>query len=238
MMSNDGMKYIIKGSDGNEYGPVGQDVLIRWAETGRIAADTEVRNAMMMKWNKAGKIPFLKEVVSHVSSGEQDQSVKAKLADLFSTPEDVQKHSLTEAGKFEFVPGSTGLRFGSWLIDVAIIVAMGAGLLFVTGNLIGSSTLERDTAFTLFSVGFLSCILLYYAISIGYTAQTVGQLLCGVMVVRTDGGPVLMGRAFVFSVWLLVFGWTTILFTFCFPSKRAIQDKLSGVRAVKISTGK
>ncbi len=53
------------------------------------------------------------------------------------------------------------------------------------------------------------------------------------MVVRDDGEPVLMGRAFVFAVAYLLFFWSTLLFSFCLPSKRAIQDFISGIRVVK-----
>ena len=95
---------------------------------------------------------------------------------------------------------------------------------------------DSNGLYRILTVLFLTITLMYYSVSIGFTAQTVGHLLFGLMAVRSkNGGPVLMGRAFGFSVFYVLFGWSTLIFTFCLPSKRAIQDMLSGVLVVKIT---
>ena len=53
------MKYIILGEDKKEYGPIDGETLRKWVESGRVLAETPVRNAMIKKWGKAQDLEFL-----------------------------------------------------------------------------------------------------------------------------------------------------------------------------------
>ena len=80
-----------------------------------------------------------------------------------------------------------------------------------------------------FTLSSLTVILLYFAISLGFFAQTVGQYFWGLMVLHKDGGPVLMGRALFFTLLMIPFGITTPVLAYCTRSRRALQDLFSGV---------
>ncbi len=55
--------YILKTVDGEEYGPVDQDCLIRWAENGRITAYCQIRSTLIARWENASEVPFLRELL-------------------------------------------------------------------------------------------------------------------------------------------------------------------------------
>ena len=228
-MASGGMKYVVKASDGNEYGPVDQDTLEQWAQTGRITTKSQIRNALLQKWNSADKTPFLKDIIAkQAQDDKKGGGSKTSLSELISP----KSEDLSQSGSFKFTPAATGIRAAAWLVDTAIVLGIGFGLLIATSSFIQDG-MEKSTAFILFTLVFLACTLMYYTISLGFMAQSLGQMFWGLMVVRTEGEPVLMGRAFVFSVCYLLFFWSSLLFVFCLPSKRAIQDLLSGIRVVK-----
>ena len=232
------MKYFVQTVDGKEYGPVDQEVLIQWAKAGRVTKDCEIRNELMRKGTSASLVPFLKPIISKQKSVvDQNRPATARIKQLFVSEEDNtrhQAHNLTKSGNMAS-GGSTDLRLGAWLTDTFLLGVLGAGLLWITSLFIRQNGNE-NLVFLIFTLVYLSSILMYYTISMGLTAQTVGHWIVGLMVVRTTGGPVLMGRAFSFSVFYLLFFWSTVLFTYCFPSKRALQDRFSGTRIVKIAT--
>ncbi len=231
LMGTGGMKYMVRSADGSEYGPVDQEALIQWAQSGRITSDSEVRNALMQKWGQAAKVPFLEDIIEAQSHGKKEGSGAGKLADLIKPTSGNQ----SKGGAFKFTPATVGLRAAAWVIDAIILGLVGFGLLVVTSSFIQNGMPEKQ-AFILLTLVFVSCVLMYHAVLMGFMAQTIGQLVWGVMVVRNDGEPVLMGRAFVFSVAYLLFFWSTLFFSFCLPSKRAIQDFMSGIRVVKTTT--
>ena len=232
------MKFMVRSPDGKEYGPVDQDTLIQWAQDGRITEHYEIRNALMKKGNPANNVPFLRDIMTRQKAiKDRNRPFSTRIASLVDPEfesEYQQRRSLGKGGGVQFTPGSSGLRFLAWLIDTSILAGIGA-LLFAVVSFLVQSLGNKGELFTAFTLGVLLCIFMYYTISIGMTAQTAGQWVAGLMVIRKKGGPVLMGRAFVFSVCYLIFFWSTLLFSYCLPSKRAIQDTLSGVRVVKIT---
>jgi len=238
-MANKNMKYIVISPDGKEYGPVDQETLIQWSQSGRITEQYLVRNALMKKGNPPSKIPFLKDIIEKQKNlRDRNRPLSTKLSHLVDS--ETESHqaglSLNQSNKNVFSPGPSSLRFLAWLIDTSLLLAFGIGTLLLASKALESSEAEYGI-FLILTLAYFTAILMYYTVSIGFTAQTLGQRFAGLMAIRTKGGPVLMGRAFVFSVFYLVFFWTTLPFTFCLPSKRAIQDKLSGIRIVKITAG-
>jgi uncharacterized RDD family membrane protein YckC len=225
------MKYMVRTGDGSEYGPVDQEALVQWAKAGRITSEAEVRNALMQKWNPADKLPFLKEIIENqANAGSGDTSVKSKLSNLVNPEAEGSK-----GGVFKYTAATIQLRFSAWVTDTLILLLIGAGILIAASSLIQGGA-NSKVIFTIATLAFVFCILMYYTVLLGFTAQTVGQMFWGIMVVRSQGEPVLMGRALVFSVFYLIFFWTTLVFAFSLPSKRGLQDLLSGVRVVKINT--
>ncbi len=105
-MGTSGMKYMVKSGDGSEYGPVDQEALIQWAQSGRLTSDCEVRNALMQKWGPAAKVPFLEEIIAAQSHGNNEGSGAGKLADLIKPTTGNQ----SKGGAFKFTSATVGLR--------------------------------------------------------------------------------------------------------------------------------
>ncbi len=227
MASN--MQYYVRTTDGKEYGPAEQDVLIQWAKAGRITSSCQVRNALVHKWAPALKIPFLKSVVRN----EEEEAKKKRLIPESHDQVDLG-FSLNRRGKYRYVPASVGMRFGAWVMDMLIVGAAALLLLAFGWSMIENGAV-RDGVWMLVSIGILALYLLYYVVAMGLRAQTVGQWFWGIMATRPDGRPVLMGRACWFAVLELLFFWSTLLFVFVLPSKRGIQDMLSGVAISRIT---
>lgn len=133
------MEYIVLGKDGKEYGPVDGETLQKWVEHSRVFKDTKIRNALMMKWNDAGKLDFLQPAfeLQEVHEEEESSSVGGKLKNLLGlAPE---KHELKEevqintAYKQKYMPNPPGpmKRVGAFLIDAAIIALYGLILFFI-----------------------------------------------------------------------------------------------------------
>lgn len=228
-MPSSNMQYYIRTEEGKEYGPVEQDVLMQWARDGRVTTSCSIRNSLVRKWTPAKKISFLEGIVRD----EDEDSNKRKL-----TPDTPEKkdavYSLNKAGKFRCVPAHVGLRFGAWLVDMAVILLISFILFLVISSMIDGG-LQDLVAYTIFTLATVAVYLLYYAVIMGRTAQTLGQWFWGIMVVRPDGRPVLVGRACWFAICELVFGWSTLVFGFVLPSKRALQDLFSGIRVSRIT---
>ncbi len=231
------MKYILRTPEGNEYGPIDQETMVNWAEAGRISHDCEVRNTLMKKWTKAEKVAFLTGIIDKQKTPhESGASVGAKLNQLINPKmDDKSMRSLNKSGQFVYAPGTTTMRFGAWVIDTCILGLVALGLMFFANGLIEQHT-SKELVYILFTLGTLGSVLIYYTVAIGLMAQTPGQWFFGLMIVGKDGGPVLLGRAFIFTIGYLLFSWSTLVLTFCLPSKRSLQDFISGTRVVKITT--
>lgn len=222
------MKYMVRTPDGNEYGPVDQDGLLQWAQTGRLTAECEVRNALMNKWNPATKVPFLKDVVAkQTPTVSAESSVKGALSKL-------RGGTAGKGTAFRYTPAPLGLRFASWLIDTVILVVVGGVLIIGANTMLGNGA-DPKVVYTGFTLALVFCSVMYYTILLAFTAQSVGQKFWGIMVVRPNGDPVLMARALVFSVFYLLLFWSSFPFIFSLPNKKALQDIFSGLVVARIS---
>lgn len=108
-------------------------------------------------------------------------------------------------------------------------------LIFLGGAAAAEHTGDADQAFLLTTAAMVFVGLIYYVFTMGFMAQTLGQRFWGIMIIRDDGEPVFLARTFLFTILYYIFFWSTIIFTFVIPSKRAIHDMLSGIRVVRIA---
>jgi uncharacterized RDD family membrane protein YckC len=227
------MEYLIRTADGLEYGPADEATLVQWAKDGRITSACQIRNTLMSKWHAAKDVPFLKDHARAVEV-KKDVKVGAKVARFLNPTEEMQEaklaasRSLNKPGVFKYTPGTAGLRALAATFDTAICGAI-ALILFITCNKALAPMITQDGAYMVFTLSTLTVVLLYYTISMGFFAQTVGQYFWGLMMLRKSGGPVLLGRALVFALWMIPLGITTPILAYCTRSRRALQDTLSGV---------
>ena len=321
------MKYIVLGKDGKEYGPVDAETLEKWVEHGRVFKDSKVRNALMMKWNDAGKLDFLADAFKLQEQHEEEESssITGKIMGFIAGAQ--EKHEVQQdedkrtAFRQKYTPKPAGVfqRIGSFAIDTVIIGAFGLILFFVmvisTGTWITVETTDglasiaslaekkefaplegregevieivdldtlkeaeksgaqpapsatpmptarpaaqqtpdavQDTEptprkqfpppyqlrrkfnalFTLFAFS----VFLYYGISLGIYAQTVGMWYFGLIIVRGHDSEALPARTFAYALLSLVFAPITPFVVLLNPAHRSIQGYLTGTRLISIT---
>jgi uncharacterized RDD family membrane protein YckC len=135
------MKYIVLGKDGKEYGPVDPDTLKKWVEHGRVFKDTQVRNALMKKWNEAGTLDLLQESFAVQQQNEEaEEGVSDKLLGILgfgkANNEEPEEIEVKTAFKQKYVPNpaTPGQRIGAFIFDAVICLAFGI-ILFIIMNI-------------------------------------------------------------------------------------------------------
>ena len=226
------MQYVVRDRDGNEYGPVEQDVLLQWAEDGRVNPGSQIRNTVMHTWTDAVKVPFLADAF------RERAGVDAVAATKSNDEDRKMVYSLLETGKFRFTPAGPVRRFMAWLFDVVLLAVVGAVLFLGVHLILGGTPEEMQArAVNVLVPGsvlvFATAYVLYYVFCLGFRAQTVGQWFWGVLIVRTQGEPVFLGRSFVYVVLDFLLLPATILCCIL-PERRAPQELLTGTRVVRI----
>jgi len=229
-------QFIVRTADGVEHGPVDQRTLETWAENGRITRACEIRNTLVPRWTPAADMPFLKPAIEAREATEDMGPSKLDiLKEKFSKSgvADMRLPGMAAGQRFMFTPGPVSLRIVSGLIDLAIILAYGAGVYAVAGIAVRSELFSPAEAF-LGGIGlFYAGTLLFLTWMLGFQAQTPGQRFWGLMIVRKQGEQVFLGRAFVMALGTCLFGWTTPFVVFVMPPKRGIAEMISGTRVVR-----
>lgn len=220
------MEYMVRDKDGTEYGPVSQDELVSWAKEERIVYGSEVRNKLFKNWRVAEAYEFLKPYLVHKDTDETPVPV------VTPSKKDLKQH-LGEAPIFRFTPAGLFHRTTAYILDVSFITAVWLVLSYVVVGYLPEETIltPEFTAVSIASYCFI--YLLYFTLTIGLQAQTVGQSFYGMIVVNgEDGSPILTGTAFVYSLLLMVM-WPLAPFGIIVtPAKRALHDYMSKTRVI------
>jgi uncharacterized RDD family membrane protein YckC len=106
------------------------------------------------------------------------------------------------------VPVSAGVRFANYIIDIIVYYAMyfGVNVLYFMSVYNETGSIDPEAASTgmiyLIAIGIF---LLYYTVFEGATkGKTLGKLITGTVVVKTDGSPITFKDAFLRSLSRLV----------------------------------
>ena len=75
---------------------------------------------------------------------------------------------------------------------------------------------------------------MYFTYAMGMLGQTLGQRFWGIILIRKTGEQFYLGRAFAYATGLLCFGLLTPFFVFVSPSRRSMQEILTGTRMVRM----
>lgn len=223
-MSSSNMTYLVRTPDGSTYGPAEQDILLQWAENGRITRDCQVCNTLTKNWMPATKLEFLKELVDRASPEvKKDKRSRNKETPAY---EDRVVYSLGKAGVFKYEPAGIFFRSAAFLMDLLVIGV--PAYLALLGLWQVRDAVSDEIIFFVFTLGLIFYTMLYYAIGLGLKAQTVGQWFFGVMIIRPSGDPVLLTRATIWTLAHLCLGWTTFFLSYVLPSKKALPEMISG----------
>ncbi len=236
------MKYVIRTKDGKEHGPLSQDVILQWVQTGKVTANTEVRNSLLKTWTTAGKMPSIQAYM-------QKRATQVGMDSDFFTPDEEEKKedggpreavfSLNQAHAKHFLPAGIMQRSMAWLMDSALTV--GVTLLLVAALIVLEERLPAgifDKLAALILVAGTFWFFLYFTICFGLRAQTFGQWFWGIMIIKADGGPVFAGRGFAYFVLQIILLPTSPVLYFIMPKRRTLPELLTGTRIIRIKRTK
>ncbi|HPN83704.1 MAG TPA: RDD family protein [Victivallales bacterium] len=233
------MKYIIFADDGKEYGPVDAETLRKWVEGGRVLPHTQVRNMMMKKWNRASDLDFLKEAFDKQEEKVEEQKSPFEhgmefLRGIFKSKKAEEPKSTAFRNTYIPNPASLSLRIGAFLFDLIIILfyALILSLIFAMSMKAG---FDVNSAFILMFFAFFVGVVIYYAATLGVYAQTFGMWFWGIMIVSSDVGEVLLGRAYFYTLCMVMLGVSSPLVVYLNPDKRSLPEYISGTKIIRIS---
>lgn len=116
------MNFMVKDYEGKEHGPLNEDTLIKWTDSGDITADTPMRNALMAQWKTASDFNFLKDaLVRQAASRENEKGFIEKMSDAKKKKK--QKPELTSAFEYKYLPDPATLfqRLASTFFDFVLL---------------------------------------------------------------------------------------------------------------------
>lgn len=215
------MQYYYENSQGEEIGPIDEDLLIDRARKGQISADTPVRNAMVKSYKNAEKIPCLTDVIKESSSDGNKASFK-----------DIAKNLHRSQSSVKAPP--VNFRLFAFTLDLAINVILIIGFYNIM-NSFGTEVLDEERAMSLFLSSTLCIPLVYYSFCLGLKAQTFGFWFFGIMVIKGKGEEVFLGRAFFMSLFFILTLPIEPLFIFIFS--KGLHESFTGTRVVNVRLG-
>lgn len=235
--------YIWRSEDGKESEPVDQDTLITLAKQGVITPHCSVRNQFLPNWARATDYDFLEEFLRPVVQKERDAKEntfgKRLKRRIFLEAE----NTLDMDGRLgktspELAPAAPlFFRLMALLFDLVLLAIWTIALFFVCAFLFARGILNADNAFYVgFGVWWFTLVL-YFTVCMSAFTQTFGQRCWGIFLIRKDGYPHGVGRAFFYFVFLLTLG----IFTpfAIFGVGRSLQEIFTSTRMVRsISEGK
>ncbi len=230
-------QYILKTVDGEEHGPVDQETLVRWAENQRITARCQIRSTLLARWEEAGKVSFLREIIAaqqETEEEEYEQTFLEKVKTRVTLRANVKKKlgGVHDVKLEDYTLAPIPLRLMAGISDL-IIVGLFAVTVYLVMALLYSYGFDATACFYLWLVIVYVGVLMYYVWAISLKRQTLGHRIWGLLIVSSRGESVLLGRAYWFTLLALALGITTPFAMYVAPSGRALQDLISGVFIVK-----
>jgi len=214
------MKYYIQKKNGDEMGPIDEDILINMAKKNDISASTPVRNTLVTAFKPAKKISCLKPIFKEKT--EYELIKKKGLAK--------QLHR-SEGG---ICSPPLNYRIGAFFLDsiMCILIIIASYNLF---KIFGQPNLGEKQAMSLFLASIPATILSYYSFCLGIKAQTFGFWFFGIMVIKNHGEPAFFGRCFFLGLFFIITMPLVPIFIFIF--NKGLHEALSGTRIVNVRMG-
>lgn len=252
------MEYFVQDRKGKELGPIDQGTLKDWAKKGEVKPNSNVRNSLMKNWKPAKDIVILQDIFREQAEIES-HSLGNRIKENVNSHRDSQGINNLILTQDSIKAGSLQYRLGSFIIDATILAAFAYGILFVylnfvstspgltpesifqyligTAELVDAEAQEANQLIFKFAIGAIFAFQLYWTFTVGLWAQTLGQKFFGLMQIKhnTLGNPVLLGRAYFFSFFFVLF--FPINFFFIFVFRRGLHEILSGSSVVNVRLG-
>ena len=234
-MATSERRYILKSVDGEEFGPIDQECLVRWAENGRITSYCEIRSTLLPRWEKAKDVSFLRDIIAQqqVSDEAPTSSVLSKIksrAGLKATKQE-SRSGLTRGKVQDYELAGIPQRLASGISDIVVVFVYALCVYFLMAFFIANG-LNADIGFYFGFIIFYIGAVMYFAWTVSFRSQTIGHRVWGLLLL-SDDEDVFLGRGFVFSIGVLLFWFLTPFVMYIAPSGRALQDLISGTYVVK-----
>jgi uncharacterized RDD family membrane protein YckC len=230
--------FLLKTVDGEEYGPVDQDCMVKWAENGRITAFCQVRSTLIARWERASDIPFLRDIllqqVVEKAPGDTGLWARIKTRATRKATEAVEVSGLHQVRPEDFERASLSLRFMALLFDLFFVLLLGVAAYLAFALLFSAGMLGGNGAFYLGIAAFWAVFLLGAAWILSAVGQSPGQKFWGLILMKRTGDQFYLGRAYLYVVLTLLVGVLTPLVAFVSPSHRSLQEIVTGTRMVKV----
>lgn len=235
-MATSERRYILRSVDGEEFGPIDQDCLMRWAENGRITAYCEIRSTLLPRWEKAKEVSFLRDIIAQqqqVNDEEHTPSVLSKIKSRIGLKATKQtaRSGLTKTKVQDYELVGIPQRLASGISDMVMVFIYALCVYFVMAFFIANG-LDADIGFYLGFIIFYIGAVMYFAWTVSFQSQTIGHRVWGLLLV-SDDEDVFLGRGFMFSIGVIFFWFLTPFAMYVTPSGRALQDLISGTYVVK-----
>ena len=241
------MKYIVQ-IEAEELGPISSDVLLKWVENGRVLPATQVRNSMINKWHRAEEYDFLAESFlkqstdlgqNENSSHDDKKGLLKKSLRTVKEENNVDGEDNLTSYKNPFLPDPSpiSLRVFAALFDYILIFGV-ISCFFIIASFVGViSNFNINLLFYLFFFVSFTFWISYFSFCFGVFAQTFGMWFWGTLLIRNgdDAKPVYLGRAFWYTVLMLILGIFSPFFIYISGRKRALHDIFSSTQVVRIS---
>jgi hypothetical protein len=111
------LSYMVRGTDGKEYGPATLEQISGWISEGRIPAQQEVRRSDMSHWATAGEFSELQPAFGTSVSGGNSATAAAAVA----TPPAITAGESANAGQQQMAALALTKSGGSWFYWVAAL---------------------------------------------------------------------------------------------------------------------
>lgn len=139
------MNFMVKDYEGKEHGPLNEDTLIKWTDSGDITADTPMRNALMAQWKTASDFNFLKDALARQEAArENEKGFLEKMSD--SKKKKKQKPELTSAFEYKYLPDPATCfqRLASTFFDFALLAVPAVMLYLLACTVFYFSDINSD----------------------------------------------------------------------------------------------
>ena len=230
--------YLLKTVDGEEYGPVDQECLVRWAESGRITAYCQIRSTLIARWEKACEVPFLRELllkqIEQKDPGDTSFLSRVRTKVTRRATEASAASGLHEVRPEDFETAAVPMRVVAGVFDLLLAGLLAVGVYLLFALLFSAKVLDGNSAFYLGLVAYYGIMLLGLSWILAVVGQTPGQKFWGIILMKRSGEQFYLGRACIYGVFTLVFGVLTPVIMFVVPSRRSLQEIVTGTRMVKV----
>ncbi len=231
--------YIVQTENGEEFEPANQDTLVAWAKAGQITPNCKIRTTLIAQWDKAVNVAFLKPILSEqlekqIMAEHNTFWYRLKLQMNLQAEDATTSNTILRSRPEAYPVPSLIIRYLAGIIDAVIVLAGGAAIFALMAFLLKQEITTPSNTFYIGFALFYTWALLYFTLSIGLGTQTLAQRYWGIFLIKDDGRPFWLGRAFFYSALLIPFGFLTPLFYIFTGKARGLQDWATKTRMAKI----